>query len=69
VASLIHIFNPQLIVIGGGVADAGEPFLSRIREEAAKKTMLSMYADVKIAASYRGNLSGTIGAGLLVWDT
>jgi glucokinase len=69
IASLIHIFNPQLIVIGGGVSEVGEAFLSRVREETQKRAMPSMYAGVRIEASYQGNLSNMIGAGMLVWET
>jgi glucokinase len=48
IANLIHIFNPELIVIGGGVADAGEIFFSRVRKEAEKRTMPSIWAGVRI---------------------
>jgi glucokinase len=69
IASLVHIFNPELIVMGGGVSEVGEVFLSRVREETQKRAMPSMYAGVRIEASYQGNLSSMIGAGMLVWET
>ncbi|MCZ8513252.1 ROK family protein [Paenibacillus filicis] len=67
-ASLIHTFNPEVIVVGGGVADAGEPFLERIRLETAKRSIPSLYAGVRIVPAYRGNWSGMIGAGLQAWE-
>ncbi|CAI6066472.1 ROK family protein [Cohnella sp. JJ-181] len=67
-ASLIHAFNPELIVIGGGLAEAGEPLLAGIRAETAKRTMPALMAGVRIEPAYRGNWSGMIGAALQVWQ-
>ncbi|KIL42035.1 hypothetical protein SD70_03640 [Gordoniibacillus kamchatkensis] len=68
VASLIHMFNPELIVIGGGVAEAGEALLMRLHEEVRRRSMPSLAEGVRIQAAYRGNWSGTIGAALQVWE-
>lgn len=68
IASIIHIFNPKVIVIGGGVAEAGEILFDRIRSEVATRTMPSMLDGVRIEAAYRGNASGMIGAALQVWE-
>ncbi|MDU0202329.1 MULTISPECIES: ROK family protein [Paenibacillus] len=67
-ASLVHIFNPELIIIGGGVAEAGDDFLDAIRKEMAARTMPSMHDGVRIEKAYRGNWSGMIGAALQVWE-
>ncbi|MCS7464799.1 ROK family protein [Paenibacillus doosanensis] len=67
IASLIHTFNPEVIVIGGGVAEAGEALLSEITREVSRRTMPSMLQGVKITPAYRGNWSGMIGAALQVW--
>lgn len=68
IASLIHIFNPKLIVIGGGVAEAGEPLFAGIRKEVSHRSMPSMAEGVRIEAAYRGNLCGMIGAALQAWE-
>ncbi|MDQ8735173.1 ROK family protein [Paenibacillus sp. LHD-38] len=68
VASLIHMFNPEVIVIGGGVAEAGEPLFEGIRREVNRRSMPSMLEGVRIEAAYRGNLCGMIGAALQVWE-
>ena len=68
IASFIHVFNPEVIVIGGGVAEAGEILLDRIRREVASRTMPSMLEDVRIEAAYRGNSCGMIGAALQIWE-
>ncbi|MEC0130454.1 MULTISPECIES: ROK family protein [Paenibacillus] len=68
IASLIHIFNPKVIVIGGGVAEAGELLFEGIRREVKSRVMPSMLENVRIEAAYHGNLCGMIGAGLQVWE-
>ncbi|MDQ6422422.1 putative N-acetylmannosamine-6-phosphate 2-epimerase [Paenibacillus sp. LHD-117] len=68
IASLIHTFNPELIVVGGGVADAGPPLLGRLREEALRRAMPSLSNGVRIEAAYRGSWSGMIGAALQLWE-
>lgn len=67
-ASLIHVLNPQLIVIGGGVADIGEPFLELLREETKRRTMPALFAGVRIEPAVVGSKSGMIGAALQIWE-
>ncbi|WP_280818151.1 ROK family protein [Paenibacillus etheri] len=62
------MFNPKVIVIGGGVAEAGETLLEGIRRTVAARTMPSMLNDVRIEAAYRGNFCGMIGAALQIWE-
>ncbi|MCU0651296.1 MAG: ROK family protein [Candidatus Omnitrophica bacterium] len=64
--SIVNLLNPDRIVIGGGVANAG-----RILLDAAAKTIrcraMSVQAEgVKIVKAELGNDAGMIGAGLLV---
>jgi glucokinase len=68
IASLIHMFNPSLIVIGGGVAEAGDRLFAELRKEVARRTMPSMLEGVRIEPAYRGNWSGMIGAALQLWE-
>ncbi|WP_182301429.1 ROK family protein [Cohnella cholangitidis] len=68
VASLLHVFNPQVVVIGGGLADVGEPLLRRIEEETRKRAMPSFLNGVKIVPSSSGNQGGMIGAAMQLWE-
>jgi glucokinase len=68
IASLIHTFNPQLIVIGGGVAEAGESLFAKLQEEVQRRSMPSLLDGVRIESAYRGNWSGMIGAALQLWE-
>lgn len=67
IASIAHLFNPEVVVIGGGVAEAGEPIFERVREEAKKRGMSSFMDDLQIVPAFQGNWSGMIGAALQVW--
>jgi len=66
-ASYSSIIDPQAIIIGGGVVDAGELFLAPVRA-AMRKYMLFAESHVppKIIAAKFGNDAGLIGAADLV---
>lgn len=64
-ASLTNIFNPEIIVIGGGVAEAGDEFIAKIRENVFSKAMKPTLKDLKIVRATLGNDAGFIGAIIL----
>jgi glucokinase len=66
-ASYSLILDPQAIIIGGGVVDAGELFLAPVRE-AMRKYMpfAESHVPPKIIAAKFGNDAGLIGAADLV---
>jgi len=66
-ASYSLIIDPEAIIIGGGVADAGELFLAPVRE-AMRKYMpfAESHVPPKIIAAEFGNDAGLIGAADLV---
>lgn len=68
IASLVHTFNPEAIVIGGGVAEAGPRLLEELNKEVRSRTMESLWAGVRLVPAYQGNWSGMIGAAIQVWD-
>lgn len=61
-ASLIHIFNPEVIVIGGGISAQGEWFVDRIKSEAKKYTLAHFFEGVEFKIAYFNNDAGIIGA-------
>jgi len=67
-AGVVHMLNPQAIVIGGGVAEIGKPFFERLRETTRRRTMPSLFGGVRIEPAVVGNRSGMIGAALQVWE-
>jgi glucokinase len=66
--SYVHIFNPEVIVIGGGVIGAGELLLEPAREVVAARALPPARDTVKIVAARFGVESGMIGAAVVASD-
>ena len=65
VGNLMNIINPEVIVIGGGVALAGDILFDALKEE-VKKTALGVAIDgVKFLPAALGNDAGVVGAAAL----
>lgn len=69
IGSLVNVFNPQLIVIGGGMARAGDLILDPFRVSLPQYTMLPIYEHVEIVPSVLGNDTGIYGAAANVFYT
>lgn len=66
IGDLINLFNPELIVVGGWVAQIlGESFLSAVREVAARHALHMPYTDVSIVAAELGRDAVALGAATL----
>lgn len=65
-ASVVNLLNPEKIVIGGGVADAGDLLFNPIKETLKKRTMPIQGSAVKVVHAELGNTAGVIGASLLI---
>lgn len=61
-ASLINIFNPELIVIGGGLANMGDMLLNPAYKEAQERAFKASYQAVRFARAELGGSSGVLGA-------
>jgi glucokinase len=67
--SIAHILNPQIAIIGGGIAEAGETLLFEpIRAELSKRAM-DIPAQMKIIKAHLGNDAGIVGAAMLAFET
>jgi glucokinase len=64
-ANLVNIFEPEVIVIGGGVIAAGEMLLEPAREEMHARALMPGRDEVRIEAAKFGAEAGMIGAALL----
>ena len=63
VADLLHLFNPQKIIIGGGVSLAGDLLINPIREYVTKFILSDVYLnDFEIVPAALGDDSGLMGA-------
>ena len=61
-ASFINIFNPNIIIIGGGVAQAGKIYIDKVRETTLQYAMKRTSENVEIVAASLGNKAGFLGA-------
>lgn len=65
-ASVVNLLNPEKIIIGGGVAAAGDLLLTPIKESLIKRAMPIAGSAVEIVPAQLGNSAGVIGASLLI---
>ena len=64
--SVINLLNPEKIIIGGGVADAGDILFDPIKDTVARRAMPIQREAVEIVHAKLGNTAGVIGASLLI---
>jgi glucokinase len=68
ISSFINIFNPQVVVVGGGVIAAGELLLAPARAEVAARALPPSRDEVRIVAARFGVEAGMIGAAALAFE-
>jgi glucokinase len=64
-ANAITLLNPDIVVVGGGVAQAGERFLRPVRETAARLVFEPFRRNYRIVPAALGETVVVIGAALL----
>jgi glucokinase len=67
IVSLLHIFNPSIVVIGGGVSNLGERLFGPLRATAERYVMNRRYLCPIVPAQLRGDV-GLLGALALALD-
>ena len=66
-ASVVNIFNPEIIVIGGGVSAAFDLFAPHARAEVMKRAFPVPAQRCRIAKAECGDDAGLLGAAWLAW--
>jgi len=67
IVNFLHIFNPSMIILGGGVSQSGDLLFNPIRSFLQSHVMTSKYLDnLSIVPSVLGDESGLMGALALV---
>lgn len=61
-ANLVNLFNPQLIVIGGGLINLGEKLFGAVRRGIVRHAMEASASAVEIAPAELGDKVGVLGA-------
>lgn len=67
--SIAHILNPQIAIIGGGIAAAGENLLFQHIREEFKKRAMDIPGKMEIVPAKLGNDAGLVGAAMLANNT
>lgn len=62
IASLVNLFNPSMVVIGGGVAQIGDLLLEPIRRAVQQRSLRVASRAVRISAALLGRRSSGMGA-------
>lgn len=67
-AQLVNFFNPDLIVLSGGVSRAGSPFINAVRQAVHAHAMTLAARDLQVLPTRLGSDAGVIGCMHLVLD-
>lgn len=62
----LTLLDPRIVIIGGGLAEAGETLFTPLREAIQQRITFQKLPSVVPAAL--GDTAGCLGAGLLAWD-
>ncbi len=67
-ANIVHMVNPRIIAVGGGVSGAGDLILGPARESLRKHLMDEVLLKVEIVRAELGNRAALAGAAMLVLE-
>ena len=65
IANTINVFQPEVMIVGGGVSGAGEALMAPVRERLAKEVFAGQLDKVIVRTATLGNDAGVIGAAML----
>lgn len=63
ISTMVNVLSPEIVVIGGGVSDAGDEFINKVRDETLSRVMKPVKPHLKIVRAKLGNDAGIMGAG------
>lgn len=67
IASFINIFSPQMVVVGGGISEAGSFYLENLSKEVFSRALPVSAAETRLVAARLGNTAGCLGAASLAF--
>jgi glucokinase len=65
--SVLHIFDPEVLILGGNIADAGPQLLAPIRDKVAQRTRILLGREIPIVFQSLVGYGGVAGAAGLVF--
>ncbi|SFQ73128.1 ROK family protein (putative glucokinase) [Amycolatopsis arida] len=67
-ATLVSFYNPALVIIGGGVAGAGDLLLAAVRETVYRRSLPLATRELRIVRSTLSDQAGLVGSAFMVID-
>jgi glucokinase len=67
--SIVNVFEPDVVVVGGGVSKSGEQLLGPVRERVVADAMGGAGRAVRIVESALGDRVGVVGAAAIVYES
>jgi glucokinase len=68
IVTIVNVFNPEVVVVGGGAIAAGELLLAPAREVVARRALPINRQDVRIVSARFGAESGMLGAACMALE-
>lgn len=68
IATFVHIFNPEIVAIGGQIAKAGAPLFDAIHKTVRDYTIPTLLQDCQILPAERLEDAGILGGAALAWQ-
>ena len=68
VANLVSLFDPEIVVIGGGIAGASDLYLEALQKGMKEKAQPLAAKQVRVVVSTLGGDANLLGAGRLAWE-
>jgi len=68
IISIVNLFEPEIVVVGGGVTRSGEQLLAPVRERVAAGAMKPAGDTVCVVGAELGDTVGVVGAAAIVFD-
>jgi glucokinase len=69
IGSLVNIFDPEIVVVGGGFGEALDLLLPSALETMRRDALPPGRDSVRVVAAELGEEAGMVGAGLIAFET
>jgi glucokinase len=69
VANMVSLFDPQIVIIGGGMAAAADLYLESLRRAMLERAQPLAAREVKVAVSKLGDRANLLGCARLAWQS
>ena len=68
ISNVIHLLDPEIVIVGGGLAEAGDLFFEPLRESVRAHDELFQYLQIPIVPAALGSDAALIGAACIAWE-